>query len=172
MLILKKDPPRGYILFTCSKPVAMANDGLVITSPAFPPEGNIPTTYTCDGPNYNPPLQVEGIPAGAHSLALVMDDPDAPDGSFVHWLVWNMEPVSTIAEDSRPGVEGRNSFGNTVYGGPCPPSGAHRYYFRVYALDAKLTLAAGAGKKILEEAMRPHVMAEGVLMGRYSREAG
>ena len=148
----------------------MANDGLVITSPAFPPDGDIPAIYTCDGPNYNPPLQVEGIPAGARSLALVMEDPDAPNGSVVHWLVWNIQPVATIAENIRPGVEGRNGFGNTVYAGPCPPSGSHRYYFRVYALDAKLNLAAGTDKKTLEEAMRPHMLAEGVLMGRYSRE--
>lgn len=153
-----------------SKPTLMAKDQLTVSSPAFPAEGEIPAQYTCDGKDTNPPLRVENIPAGTGSLALVMEDPDAPRGTFVHWLVWNMEPAGTIAENSRPGVEGTNDFGHTAYGGPCPPSGAHRYYFRVYALGSKLSLPAGADKKALEEAMQPHVMAEGVLMGRYGRK--
>jgi hypothetical protein len=148
----------------------MAKNNLNVTSPAFQADGEIPSKYTCDGKDINPPLHVENIPAGANCLALIMEDPDAPNGIFVHWLVWNMEPVKTIAEDNTPGIEGTNGFGDVGYGGPCPPSGSHRYYFRMYALESRLNLGAGADKKTLEEAMQPYIMAEGVLMGRYTRQ--
>lgn len=152
------------------KPTIMAKDQLTVSSPAFQPGAEIPSQYTCDGQNINPPLQIQGIPAEANSLALVVEDPDAPRGTFVHWLAWNIEPAPTIAEGSRPGTEGTNDFGDKGYGGPCPPSGSHRYYFRVYALRSRLDLPAGADKKALEEAMKPHIIGEGVLMGKYARK--
>ena len=148
----------------------MAKEKLTVSSPAFPPEGEIPAQYTCDGKNINPPLQIGNLPTGTRCLALIVEDPDAPRGTFVHWLVWNIVPANTLAENSRPGTEGTNDFGDKGYGGPCPPSGAHRYYFRVYALGSRLDLPSGAHKKALEEAMDPHVIAEGALMGRYARK--
>jgi hypothetical protein len=143
---------------------------LTISSPAFKNEESIPSKYTCDGENVSPPLQIEGIPQDAQCLVLIMDDPDAPRGTFDHWLVWNMEPVTAIAEGSVPGIEGTNGFGNTGYGGPCPPSGTHRYFIKVYALSSNLDLPAGANKKSLEQAIQPHILAEGSLMGKYSRK--
>ena len=148
----------------------MAKEQLSVSSPAFAPEGEIPSQYTCDGKNINPPLQIGNLPTGTNSMALIVEDPDAPRGTFVHWLAWNIEPANTLAEDSRPGTEGSNDFGDKGYGGPCPPSGSHRYYFRVYALESRLDLSAGANKKSLVEAMEPHVIGEGALMGRYTRK--
>ena len=147
----------------------MANAQLTISSPAFQNEGEIPSRYTCDGENINPPLYIENIPPSANSLVIIVEDPDAPKGNFTHWLVWNIEPAKTIGEDSVPGTVGLNNFGNNSYGGPCPPSGAHRYYFRVYALDTRLTIPPNSDKKALEQAIKTHVIAEGVLMGRYAR---
>jgi Raf kinase inhibitor-like YbhB/YbcL family protein len=153
-----------------SKLTIMAKNQLNVSSPVFPAEGDIPSKYTCDGQDINPPLTVDNIPAGANCLALVMEDPDAPNGTFVHWLAWNIEPRKTIAENTKPGDEGTNGFGDIGYGGPCPPSGTHRYYFRVYALESKLNLGIGSDKKALEEAMKPYIMAQGELMGRYTRQ--
>jgi Raf kinase inhibitor-like YbhB/YbcL family protein len=147
----------------------MASEKLTVSSPEFQQDGQIPSKYTCDGEDVNPPLHVENIPQNAESLALIVEDPDAPDGLFVHWLVWNMDPAKTIAPDSIPGIVGTNSFGNNTYGGPCPPSGSHRYNFRVFALDSKLNLPPSADKKALEQALQPHVLAEGTLVGRYAR---
>jgi Raf kinase inhibitor-like YbhB/YbcL family protein len=142
---------------------------LVISSPAFQHEGDIPSKYTCDGEGINPPLQIEKIPENTVSLAIIMEDPDAPKGTFDHWLLWNISPGSHIMENSIPGISGTNSADKTGYHGPCPPSGSHRYYFYVFALDAELDLEAGAGKRKLQEAMRPHVLAKGSIMGRYQR---
>jgi hypothetical protein len=141
---------------------------LEVTSPAFQNDGNIPSEYTCDGRDVSPPLRINNIPDDAESLVLIMEDPDAPRGTFTHWLVWNIDPSVSIAEDSVPGMAGRNDFGDTAYGGPCPPSGTHRYFFRIFALNRKLTLPAGTDKKTLEQTMHPHIIAEGTLMGRYS----
>lgn len=140
-----------------------------VFSSAFTANGSIPGKYTCDGQNINPPLEFEGIPEEAKSLVLIVDDPDAPTKTFTHWIVWNIEPVAKIEEDSIPGIEGLNGFKKIGYGGPCPPSGTHRYFFRVYALDKKLDLKAGAGRKELENEMIGHIIAEGELMGKYSR---
>jgi Raf kinase inhibitor-like YbhB/YbcL family protein len=117
-------------------------------------------------------LQISEVPAGAKTLVLIVDDPDAPSGLFTHWMVWNLSPqTSTISEGSAPGgVHGTNDFGKSGYGGPCPPSGAHRYYFRVFALDRKLDLANGAKRSQLDAAMKGHVTTQGELMGRYSRK--
>ncbi|MGA9187915.1 MAG: YbhB/YbcL family Raf kinase inhibitor-like protein [Methanosarcina sp.] len=140
-----------------------------VFSSAFEANRTIPRKYTCDGKNLNPPLELEGIPEEAESLVLIIDDPDAPMKIFTHWIVWNIEPVAKIEEDSIPGVEGMNDFRKIGYGGPCPSSGTHRYFFRVYALDRKLELKAGAGRKELESEMIGHIIAEGELIGKYSR---
>ncbi len=145
---------------------------LKISSSAFEHMGKIPARYTCDGEDMNPPLRIENLPEGTRSIALIMDDPDAPMGTWDHWVIWNISPESlTIDENSLPlkAVEGKNSWGRIGYGGPCPPSGTHRYFFKVFALDSLLDLARGAGKKDLEEAMGSHILSKGELIGLYRR---
>ena len=143
---------------------------LSIKSPAFEHGKLIPKKYTCDGQDINPPLTIEGTPKDARTLVLAVDDPDAPAGTWDHWIVWNI-PASTnkIAENSVPGNEGVNSARQQGYMGPCPPGGTHRYFFRVYALDTELSLGAGSKKKDAEKAMQGHVLAKGELMGLYRR---
>jgi Raf kinase inhibitor-like YbhB/YbcL family protein len=142
---------------------------LSISSSAFKDAGVIPLKYTCDGNEVNPAIKIENIPQGTKTLAVIMEDPDAPNGTFDHWLVWNIEPTDCIKEDTSPGITGKNGAGKTDYHGPCPPSGYHRYFFNVFALDSSLELAAGADKKALQEAMEEHVLAKGTLMGRFQR---
>jgi Raf kinase inhibitor-like YbhB/YbcL family protein len=143
-----------------------------ITSSAFQQGGNIPSKFSCDGPNTNPPVQISDVPPEAKTLVLIVDDPDAPSGLFTHWAVWNIPPqTNTIAEGSAPkGAQGTNDFGRSGYGGPCPPSGTHRYYFKIFALDRELDLPFGAKRSQLDGAMKDHVIAQGELMGRYSRK--
>jgi len=143
-----------------------------ITSSAFQGGGNIPSKFTCDGGDSSPPLQIAEIPSGAKSLVLVVDDPDAPSGLFTHWIVWNISPqTNAIAEGSAPkGVQGTSDFGKSGYGGPCPPSGTHRYYFKIFALDRELNLPSGTKRNQLDAALKGHVVAQGELMGRYSRK--
>jgi Raf kinase inhibitor-like YbhB/YbcL family protein len=143
-----------------------------ITSSAFQQGGNITSKFTCDGANTSPPLQIADVPSGAKSLVLIVDDPDAPSGLFTHWAVWNISPqTNTIAEGSTPkGVQGTNDFGKSGYGGPCPPSGTHRYYFKIFALDRELDLPSGAKRSQVDAAMKGYVVAQGELMGRYSRK--
>jgi Raf kinase inhibitor-like YbhB/YbcL family protein len=143
-----------------------------ITSSTFQEGGNIPSKFTCDGANSSPALQISDVPSEAKSLVLIVDDPDAPSGLFTHWAVWNISPQSsTIAEGSTPkGAQGTNDFGKSGYGGPCPPSGTHRYYFKIFALDRELDLPSGAKRGQLDAAMKGHVIAQGELMGRYSRK--
>ena len=142
-----------------------------ITSFAFEHEGKIPSKYTCDGENISPPLQFVDLPKEAKSLALVMDDPDAPMGTFDHWVVWNIPPSTTsIEEGEEPeGVQGTTGFGRKGYGGPCPPRGEHRYFFKLYALDTKIDLPEGSSKKDLEKTIKGHVIEQAVLMGKFSR---
>src|ERR1044071_9894993 len=140
------------------------NAELRVRSVAFSHGGHIPPKYTCEGENINPPLEVTGYPPETKSLALVVEDPDAPRGVYDHWLVWNVSPNEAIPENSNPGVIGKNSFGKAGYGGPCPPSGSHRYFFKVFALDANLEIDPGSDKKTLQEAMKDHVVASGELM--------
>ncbi|MBW8684586.1 YbhB/YbcL family Raf kinase inhibitor-like protein [Chitinophaga rhizophila] len=143
---------------------------LKVTSSAFNHEGMIPAKYTCEGEEVNPPLQIDQIPSGTRSLVIIMEDPDAPNGTFDHWLVWNIPPASAmIGGDSVPGICGKNGGGNTGYYGPCPPSGQHRYFINVYALDTMLELEGGADKAALRSAMEGHIVAEGVLMGKYGK---
>jgi Raf kinase inhibitor-like YbhB/YbcL family protein len=143
-----------------------------ITSSAFQDGGNIPSKFTCDGGDASPPLQIADVPSGAKSVVLVVDDPDAPSGLFTHWMVWNISPqTNAIAEGTTPkGVHGTNDFGKSGYGGPCPPSGTHRYYFKIFALDRELDLPSGAKRSQLDAAMKGHVVAQGELMGRCSRK--
>jgi Raf kinase inhibitor-like YbhB/YbcL family protein len=141
-----------------------------ITSSAFKNEESIPSKYTCDGEDFNPPLQVNNIPESAETLAIIVEDPDAPNGTFDHWLTWNIPAENPIEENRIPGISGTNSAGKTGYHGPCPPSGEHRYYFHVFALDSSLDLEVGVDKKALWEAMEPHIVAQGTLMGRYRKK--
>jgi Raf kinase inhibitor-like YbhB/YbcL family protein len=143
---------------------------LTVKSQAFENNMLIPKKYSCDGQEVNPPLTVQGIPNEAKTLALIVDDPDAPRGTFDHWVVWNIPPTGAIAENCVPGTEGINSAGQQAYIGMCPPSGTHRYYFKVYALDAKLELKPEqTKKKDLEKAMQGHILAKGDLVGLYRR---
>ncbi len=142
---------------------------LVITSPVFENNGFIPAKYTCDGEDVNPPLKIESIPEETQSLVLIVDDPDAPMGTWDHWVVWNIPPTDKIEENSVPGTEGLNDFNRHSYGGPCPPSGTHRYFFKVYALDTKLYLDPNSRKKDVERSMERHILARGEILGRYSR---
>src|SRR5712691_12119085 len=155
--------------------VAFATGGMKmkISSPAFQEGGTIPHKFSKNGHNVNPELRMEEAPAEAKSLALIVDDPDAPVGLFTHWLVWNIDPKTTeIAENSVPkgALQGTNDFPNPGYGGPQPPSGTHRYYFKIFALDQTLDLKSGAKRADVDAAMRGHVIAQGELMGRYSHK--
>jgi len=135
----------------------------------FKHNGNIPSKYTCDGENVNPPLDIRGIPEGTKSLVLIVDDPDAPMGMWDHWVVWNIPPKEKIEENTVPGTEGINDFRKHSYGGPCPPSGTHRYFFKVYALDTMLALSPNSRKKDVEKAMTGHMLAKGEIIGLYRR---
>lgn len=143
-----------------------------ISSTAFAHNGQIPKKYTCDGSDINPPLKFEEVPANARSLALIVDDPDAPGGTWVHWVVWNIDPkIGEIKENSVPkgSTQGMNDFRKHAYGGPCPPSGTHRYFFKLYALDMAPNIGASTGKTALESAMKGHILAEAQLVGLYER---
>ena len=142
---------------------------LAVTSTAFHPNEFIPKKYTCEGEDINPPLDVGGFPQETKSLAIIIDDPDAPRGMWVHWVLWNIPITHHIDEKSIPGLQGWNDFGRNNYGGPCPPSGTHRYFFKVYALDATLELPANTTKQQLEQAMIGHILAFGELIGLYKR---
>ncbi|MBI5150207.1 MAG: YbhB/YbcL family Raf kinase inhibitor-like protein [Candidatus Omnitrophica bacterium] len=140
-----------------------------VTSPAFNHNQPIPRKYTCQGEDVNPPLAIAGIPAGTKSLALIMDDPDAPGGNWDHWLVYNITPTPEIKENSIPGAETRNDFGRVHYGGPCPPSGTHRYFFKLYALDTQMVFKGMPSKQALEQAMQGHILEKAELIGLYQK---
>lgn len=149
-----------------------AMEKLKIESPDFSANELIPSKYTCEGQNINPALKVTGVPENAKSLALIMDDPDAPAGTWVHWTIWNIDPTITeIAENSFPegAVEGITSFRKPGYGGPCPPSGTHRYFFKIFALDILLGLDARAIAGDIEKAMQGHILDSAELVGLYAR---
>jgi Raf kinase inhibitor-like YbhB/YbcL family protein len=150
-----------------------AASSISVTTSAFQAGGDIPAKFTCNGANANPELKINGVPNEAKSLVLIVDDPDAPRGLFTHWIVWNIDPKTTdIGENSTPagGVQGTNDFGKRNYGGPCPPSGTHRYFFKIFALDTKLDLKPSARRAELDTAMRGHTLAQGELMGQYSHK--
>ena len=148
-------------------------ENMRITSPAFRDNEAIPAKFTCEGENVNPELAIENVPPGTKSLALLVEDPDAPNGLWVHWAVWNINPnLRTLVEHAEPreSVIGKNSWGHNQYGGPCPPSGTHRYMFRLFALDSTLDLPGNAGKGQLDRAMEGHILAEALLTGRYAKK--
>jgi Raf kinase inhibitor-like YbhB/YbcL family protein len=140
-----------------------------VSSTAFKSDEMIPAKYTCDGDNINPPLDFVHIPEEAKCLAIIVDDPDAPVGTWVHWIAWNIPVTHHIKENKVYGTEGINDFQQHHYGGPCPPSGTHHYFFKVYALDTLLNLHANTKKIQLEKAMSEHIIAFGELIGLYKR---
>lgn len=151
---------------------------LKVTSTAFKEGEMIPQKHTCDDRDVSPPLAWSEAPAGAKSFALICDDPDAPVGTWVHWVLFNLPattrelpeniaPEKTLAFGER---HGKNSWGRLGYGGPCPPGGTHRYFFKLYALDTTLSLQPGATKADVEKAMQGHILSQGQLMGRYKRQ--
>jgi Raf kinase inhibitor-like YbhB/YbcL family protein len=149
---------------------AFAGD-LNLASPAFAEGQPIPVDYSYKGGNQSPELTISGVPASAKSLVLVVDDPDSPSGLWTHWLLWNIPPnTKAISSGSVPdgALQGKNSFGDSRYDGPAPPSGTHRYFFHLYALDTMLTLSAGAGRDEVEAAMQAHVVASGEMFGTYA----
>lgn len=149
-----------------------------ITSPAFEEGSLIPAKYTCDGADTSPPLQWDAVPEAAKSIALICDDPDAPMGTWVHWVLFNLPadtkelPENLPTDETLPSgaKQGITDFGRTGYGGPCPPSGTHRYYFKIYALDAEIGLTSRAKKADLVKAMEGHILGQGQLMGKYKRQ--
>ena len=142
-----------------------------LTSPDFKHNSMMPSELTCDGDGASPELNIEDVPKNAKSLVLINDDPDAPVGTWDHWIVFNMPPTTKKIEKGQEpeGLGGKNSWGRTGYGGPCPPSGVHRYFFKLYALDTMLNLNEGAAKKEIESAMQGHIIAKAELMGTYKR---
>jgi Raf kinase inhibitor-like YbhB/YbcL family protein len=162
------------LLTACSAPSTQeVSMTLTLSSNAFAPGQSIPAKYACDGRDISPDLAWTDAPANTKSFALIVDDPDAPMGTWVHWVVFNI-PAATMGLPESAGVslpagalQGKNSSGNARYMGPCPPSGTHRYFFKLYALDTTLTLSAGANKADLLKAMDGHILAQGELMGTY-----
>lgn len=148
-----------------------------LSSTAFPEEGMIPTKYTCDGADVSPPLKWGSIPEGTKSYALICDDPDAPVGTWVHWVYYDIPPeteglpenVTPKEHPSSGGIQGTNDFRKIGYGGPCPPGGTHRYFFKLYALDTLLKLPPASTKSQVLEAMEGHILGQGELMGKYKR---
>jgi Raf kinase inhibitor-like YbhB/YbcL family protein len=140
---------------------------LKIATDAFNENSIMPYKYTCDGKNINPPINISNLPVNAKSFAVIVDDPDGLNGSFCHWVIWNLPITDRIEEGEHRGIPGRNDFGYYSYSGPCPPAGTHRYYFKVYALDCILNIPACSGKMQLEKAMKGHVAGFGFLAGKY-----
>jgi Raf kinase inhibitor-like YbhB/YbcL family protein len=164
----------GHKLSKQDQSKGVGNKGMKLTSTAFANSEAIPVRFSCQGEKINPPLAISGVPEGVGSLALVVDDPDAPGGTFDHWVMWNL-PADTpgIPENwsPEPGVSvGANGMGQAEWFPPCPPNGTHHYHFKLYALDSKLSLATGAAKARLEQAMEGHVVAQTELVGTYTKQ--
>ena len=161
-----------------AKGVIVIMDTIKIKSAAFKHMQPIPPQYTCDGADISPPLSWSNVPPAAKSIALVADDPDAPAGTWVHWVAYGLPPaVDSLPENipkidtlSGGGIQGRNDFHRMGWNGPCPPGGTHRYFFKVYALDTMLNLPAGKTKQEIEKAMKGHILAKGELAGTYTRK--
>ncbi len=168
----------GFILpfILCSYAIGQSGikaPGLKISSHAFENGGEIPKEYTCDGANMSPPLRIKNVPPNTKSLALILDDIDAPRGTYVHWILWNIHPnVIEIKENSVPegAVQGMNDFKKRFYGGPCPPRRAHKYVLKIFALDTLLGLSPNSTKKDLEKAMEGHIISRTQLTGMYKRK--
>lgn len=145
---------------------------MILASPAFKNNEFIPAKYTCDGDNVNPSLTIKDVPQNTQSLVLIVDDPDAPMGTWTHWTLWNIDPNTTqIQENSIPvnAIQGITSWGKPGYGGPCPPSGTHRYFFKLYALDVTLDLNPNSSVNDLYSAIQNHTLTKTEFMGKYSR---
>lgn len=156
------------LMFTVS--AFKVKEELTIISADFTEGGVIPIRYTCEGKDINPPLQVSGAPANTKSLALIVDDPDAPlKGGFTHWVMWNIPLSGDISEDYKGAMQGYNGAKKKGYIGMCPPNGTHHYYFKVYALDVELNLPLNTNKAGLEKAMKGHILARGQIMGLYKK---
>ena len=140
-----------------------------LTSPQFSHNGNIPSKFTCDAEDISPELEISDLPPAAKSLVLIVDDPDAPRGTWVHWVVFDIKPTSKIRENSIPGKQGMTDSGRPGYGGPCPPSGTHRYFFKIYALDTELGLSGTPTKAQVEKALEGHILDKAELIGLYKR---
>lgn len=140
---------------------------LKLDSEAFNNNGMIPSKYTCDGKNINPPINISCLCENAKSLAVIVDDAEASNGNFCHWIIWDLPFTDRIEEGEHRGIPGKNDFGYFRYNGPCPPVGTHRYYFKVYALDCILNIPASSCKADLEKAMKDHVVGFGFLVGKY-----
>ena len=163
--------PAGCGRDTPRVPTPEASMSITVSSTAFADGADIPRRYTCDGANVSPPLRFAGVPSGTRELALLVEDPDAPGGTFVHWVAWGIDPATPeLAEGGTPPGTGVNGFGRRGYGGPCPPRGApHRYVFTVLALSHPVTLSPAASANDLRKAAAGIVLAEGRLTGRYAR---
>jgi Raf kinase inhibitor-like YbhB/YbcL family protein len=166
----------SLLLSACSQPAELSTSNLPqnmkISSPGFENNQSIPAKFTCQGKNVSPELQITGTPAEAKSLTLIVDDPDAPMGVWTHWVVWNIPANTTfIIENSAPSfsTQGVTSFGKNEYGGPCPPSGTHRYFFKIYALDTELTIPASSNKNDLLNAIKDHILDSAELIGKYQK---
>ena len=148
-----------------------AGQEMQILSDDFKNNGTIPSQYTCDGDNISPPLEITGVPQNAKSLALIVYDPDAPKGNFTHWLVWNISPQKSkfVKGESLDFPQGQNDFDTNEYKGPCPPSGTHRYFFDLFALDLMLDIDQSSKKQDLEAAMSGHIIEQAILVGNYTR---
>ena len=142
---------------------------MILTSPEFKNSEYIPAKFTCQGQDINPELIISDISKEVESLALIVDDPDAPKGTWVHWVVYNIPVISKIKENSVPGTLGLNTLNEKSYHGPCPPSGTHRYFFKIYGLNKKLDLREGLSKADLEKAIEGHVVAKAELVGLYKK---
>lgn len=140
-----------------------------LTSPQFKNKERIPKKYTCEGEDISPPLKIEDIPEQTKSLALILDDPDAPSGTWTHWVVYNITPKNEIKENEVPGKQGVNDFGKKNYGGPCPPSGTHRYFFRLYALDKEIEDKKESNRNEIEKEINDHIIAKTELIGLYEK---
>ena len=153
-----------------SIPTGIAIKTLHVSSPAFKQYEYIPSKYTCDGANEGPILKITSLPKRTKCIAVIVDDPDGPIGTWVHWIAWNIPPNDSIVEKKNRGIYGLNDFGMHSYCGPCPPNGMHHYHFKVYALDKLLNLPYNATKTTLEKAMSTHIIASGELIGLYKRK--
>ena len=172
------------LLVSCGnhQPVAGVESGsakMKLTSAVFSEGASIPGKYACDGEDRSPPLKWDGAPKETRSFAIICDDPDAPSGTWVHWVVYDLTPATTELAEAIPplnsvpggGTQGNNDFGRVGYGGPCPPQGkAHHYYFKLYALDRELGLGAGVTKQVVIDAMKNHILSEAQLVGIYQRK--
>ena len=159
----------AFLIFLAWVAPVKGEGNMKISSPEFKDNQSIPDRFTCEGADINPALVIESIPATAKSLALILDDPDAPMGTWVHWIVFNIPVTSRIEENSVAGTQGINDSGGINYHGPCPPSGTHHYFFKIYALDVLLNLKEGISKKELEKAMQGHILDKAELFGLYGR---